>query len=186
MATEPFRITRTNTRRYVGHCNLCAYATNVESVRVSVGIKLRDHARRQHGLTYVVETGDYRKDHGMKQPKKDLPEMEKLGDYDGHLVVFSGAREGVVEGTKFGDRNVVYALAYVYLNDQWKSLGETPIFWRTVCKQVLDAAPDEIGGTLTQGTDRNDREWFLAPVPASNKGDTKALAAWDKDHAAAF
>lgn len=117
----------------------------------------------------------------MKQPDSELPEIgEKLGEYADHLMVFASAKAGTRD-TSFGKRDTIECLAYAFVDGAWKALGETPIFWATVKKQVAEAGEEPIGGVLIQGTERNDREWFLAPVPKSDKAFTQALKDWDKN-----
>lgn len=123
----------------------------------------------------------------MKEPKpeSDLPDPERLSDYADHLVVFTDPTIPGKVKSKFG-MSECDVLAYVYLPDQkaWKNLGETPIFWKSVGFQIAEAAPDSIGGVLTQGTGRNEREWNI--TPAGKAADKKLLAAFDKDHAEPF
>lgn len=184
MAEADYRITRTNSKRYVGWCAHCEWSTNVIQFRIGCAAQVRDHLRRVHPDVTVDPTK--REGRDMKQPGTDLPDLgEKLSEYADHLVVFAGAHPGERD-TSFGKRNTVEALVYVFLDGAWKNIGETPVFFRTVQKQINEAGDEPIGGVLIQGTDRNDREWYLAPVPKSDKKLTKALADWDADKAEPF
>jgi len=190
--SEELVISRTNTRRYVGAClrEGCGYRTPVVSLRARAGVLLRDHGRREHGISVRQNYFDQQRKEpaAMKNPSKTLPDPERLSDYGDHLVVFTSAKPGAVT-SQFGT-SVVDCLVYVYVKDAWKALGETPIFWKTVGTQILEAIGDEpnesIGGYLKQGSDRNEREWMISPVPASAKADQKALATFDKEHADSF
>ena len=192
MSTEPeLVITRTNTRRYVGAClrEGCGYRTPVVSLRLRAGVLLRDHGRTVHGISVRMTMFDPpTKGTSMKKPNAKLPDPERLSDYPDHLVVFTDAKPGAVK-SQYGTSECD-CLVYVYLKDAWKALGETPIFWKTVGKQIMEAIGDEpnesFGGYLRQGSERNEREWNVAPVPASAKTDTKVLAGFDKDHSEPF
>lgn len=182
-------ISRTNTKRYVGACLRCGWTTSVVSLRARAGVLLRDHGRIEHGISVRQSYFDQqRKEPAMKAPSKDLPDPERLSDYPDHLVVFIDAKPGTVK-SQYGTSECD-CLVYVYVNDNWKSLGETPIFWKTVGKQIMEAIGDEptesFGGYLRQGSERNEREWNVAPVPAAAKADAKVLASFDKEHAEAF
>lgn len=187
--SEELVITTTNTRRYVGAClrEDCGYRTPVVSLRARAGVLLRDHGRREHGISVRQSYFDQqRKEPAMKAPSKNLPDPERLSDYADHLVVFTDYKIGKVKG-QFGTSQCD-CLVYVYLKDNWKALGETPIFWSTVGQQIAEALAEEpnetFGGYLVQGTDRNEKEWALKPVTA--KADAAILAKFDKEHADAF
>lgn len=194
---EPFQITRTRSKNYVGVCmvkgcedpgnNGGPFTTARIHNRVRCALFLRDHCRTAHD----IHTGDLfldtrEKDHTVKQPKdeKDLPDPERLADYKNHLVVFTDGKPGTVKSVH--GMSEVDVLAYVYLpaTKAWKNLGETPIFWKSVAFQINEAMPDSIGGVLVQGTTRNDREWNL--LPASKAADKKLLDAFDKEKAEPF
>jgi hypothetical protein len=179
-----FQVTRTNTRRYIGICNLdgCDYRTDVVSLRVRAALLVRDHCRRVHG-SYAADLF-LKRESVVKQPNQKLPEPEKLADYKDHLVVFADAKPGAVKSIH--GTSEVDCLAYVYLKGHWKSLGETPIWWKSVGFQILDADGEPIGGILTQGTDRNDREWCLVTVKSADKENVAALKSWDKEYAESF
>lgn len=182
---EPFIVTRTNGKRYVGFCgyDLCSWSTDAVQLRLTAQENLRAHVRITHGAS--IDTL-FQRSQAMKQPSADLPDLgEKLSEYADHLVVFSDAHPGERD-TSFGKRPTMETLCYVFLDGVWKNLGETPVFFRTVNKQITEAGDEPIGGVLIQGTDRNDREWYLAPVPRTDKVLTAALKGWDKDKAEAF
>lgn len=114
----------------------------------------------------------------MKQATGTLPptEMsEKLGDFENHLVVVErGWKRDEHYNTKFGERDTIIAAVHVRIDDAWVAIGETPIFFKTVIGQLLDAGrDDDFGGKLVRGTERvneqgrvvkNPNEWQLAPV----------------------
>jgi hypothetical protein len=176
-------ITRTRTKRYVGVCGLgeCDFTTRVESLRVNAGIALRDHARIVHGL----EPATIFDRRTMRTPDKELPPQERLADYADHYVVFSDPKPDNID-TKFGNQDIIRCLAYVFIDGHWKSLGDTPIFWVTVSKQIMEDPDDPLGGKLVKGTDRNANEWAVVPVPTSDKPGTAALKGWSKEKAEAF
>jgi hypothetical protein len=191
---EPFRITRTNSKRYVGYCDLCPYVTNVISLRVNCAIRLRDHARTVHKSSYD-ETNDYepssRKGRTMKNPKKDLPALEKFSEYEDHLAVFAAAKVGEVK-SQYGTSECD-CLIWVYSKGAWKALGETPIFWQTVGKQVLEEigpdseTPDEsLGAFLRKGGHPQRNGDFFWLEMAQDKADLTLLKEWNKEYADSF
>lgn len=116
----------------------------------------------------------------MKSPGKELPEQdagEKLSEYAGTLVVFNKGWRHVTRDTKFGKRDTIEVDVWARVDGEWKGLGDVPVFFSTVMKQLDEAGPDEpFGGFLVQGTDRNPREWCIEA--ATKKDDVKALAEW--------
>jgi hypothetical protein len=186
---EPFSITRTNSKNYVGVCNICGFTTDRIHNRVRCALILRDHCRIEHDTytedLFCTPTGD--KTMKAPKPEKDLPAPERLSDYVDHLVVFSDATFPSTRTSPNGDAQCD-CLAYVYLDDkkQWKALGETPIWWKGVAFQVREAgceSGEELGGVLVQGTGRNPREWN---VGAANAAQLKILAKFEKDNAEPF
>ena len=77
---EPFFITRTNTKRYIGRCGLCDFTTNVISLRSNCAMRLRTHCVTEHGV-HPTSLNQYlepqRKERRMKTPKKELPEVRR-------------------------------------------------------------------------------------------------------------
>lgn len=194
---ESFFITRTNTKRYVGRCGLCDYTTNVISVRANCAMRLRTHCITEHGV-HPTSLNQYlepdRKARTMKNPKKELPPLEKLSEYEGHLMVFGGVTVGKVT-SQFGT-SVADALVWVYIKDStWKALGNTPIFWQTAGRQLLEEigpdseTPDEtMGGYLRKGghpdqKGSNDFYWIEA---TSGSQDNAKLKQWSKEFADEF
>jgi hypothetical protein len=192
---EPFTVTRTNSKRYVGHCSLCDFTTKVISIRANCAIKLRDHARVTHNMTpdtlnkYLEPTK--RKGRNMKAPKKDLPALEKFAEYEDHLCVFAKADFGKVKG-QFGTSEVD-CLVWVYNKAAWKSLGETPIFWQTAGKQILaeigpeSDTPDETLGAFLRkgGNPERNGDFFWLDI-AQDKADLALLKSWAKEYADDF
>jgi hypothetical protein len=182
---EPFQITRTRTRRYVGVCgwNGCPEITNVCGSRLRARELLQIHTQRAHGFTYTDNRYDPTNIGGpVKTPGKELPPQEKLTDYVDQLVVFAGGTDDTMD-TKFGkDQAYVKCLAYVLLDSGvWKNLGETPVFQKALMHRIMvDGDGGPIGGRLTKGTDRNPNEWDL--VAATSAKDRKALDEWEKNH----
>src|SRR5262245_16295848 len=194
--TEPFAVTRTNTKRYGGHCHLCDYTTPVISVRANCALRMRDHARVIHNMTptflnQYLEPPNYRKGRKMKAPKKELPPLEKFAEYEDHLCVFAGATDGKVKG-QFGT-SVVDCAVWVYVKGAWKGLGETPIFWATAGKQILDEigpdseTPDEsLGAFLRKGGNPQRNGDFYWLEVATDKADLDLLKSWSKEYADSF
>jgi hypothetical protein len=114
------------------------------------------------------------------QPGAKLPETdaERLSDYDGSLVVFANAKPGERD-TSFGARETREVLAYVVVSGEWKALGETPIFFKTVIKQIDEADGEPLGGILKKGTERNANEWAI--VPTTKKADLALLDNWTEE-----
>jgi hypothetical protein len=91
-----------------------------------------------------------------------------------------------MEESKFGPQDIVRCLAYVFVEGNWKALGDTPIFWVEVQKQLADDFSEPLGGKLVKGTARNGNEWVVEAVPTSDKVGTKALGSWSKETAESF
>lgn len=197
-ATPPYVITKTRSKRYVGQCSICGWTTNAHTHRIDVGVKLRDHCRLEHDtftediFNRVVNDSLTGRKGQMKQPGTDLPEVdrgERLADYDGHLVVITDARPGS-RNTQHGIRETREALVYVYVSDGWKAMGETPIFFKTVIRQIDEegnvkkgVTTEPVGGKLIKGTERNANEWAIVPVDGD---DLDALNNWSKENAESF
>lgn len=193
--TEPFIVTRTNTKRYVGHCSLCDYTTDVISLRANCALRLRDHARVMHNMT-PKSLNEYlepprTKERRMKAPNKDLPPQEKLADYIGHLMVFGNVTVGATSSS-FG-MSVADALIWVWVNDAWKNLGPTPVFWPNVGRELLreigpeSDTPDEtMGAYLRKGNHPSEKGDFYWLAIADSTEDMKLLKAWSKDHSDSF
>jgi hypothetical protein len=188
-------ITRTRSKRYVGVCGLgeCDYLTPPIRFRIDCSTRLREHLRKTHGLDsepLFERTDSMAK---LKQPGNELPESdagEMLGDYKDHVIVFSDGHAGKKQ-TQFGDRDVVHCYAWALIDGAWKALGEIDVFFATVRKQIVEAAPDPIAGKLVQGVTRpdgkrNDREWALLPIAKADKVATAALAEWETTIGADF
>lgn len=172
-------ITRTNTKRYVGICDVpgCGFSTRVETLRIYASQELRAHLKDDHT--------PQERSNRMKTPNKDLPEqeMDRLSDYDGHLIVIGpGWNPPTLHETSFGKREAIDADVWVYDEDKgdWRQLAGnvTPIFFRTVIRQLTEAGSDEaFGGLLAQGTERNSKEWAIVPVTDAKR--KKLLNEWD-------
>lgn len=181
-------VTRTNTKRYVATCDVadCGWSTEVISVRVRAGEKLRHHLKVQHGLIQVIQP---ERNSTMKvQEETELPEQSKgpkLSEYSGQLVVFGSGWTKAKEQTQYGAREAIRADLFVYdtTAKTWQAPGSVLVFFATVIKRIEDAGvEDDLGGVLVQGTDRNSREWDLTPPSAAQ---AKLLAKFDKDTAVA-
>jgi hypothetical protein len=198
---EAFRITRTNSRNYVGICDIpgCGFTTNRIRFRVDCGVRMRDHCQKAHGLhpgsfaKYLNNAAiqQQKEESAMKSPKKDLPALERLSEYEGHLCVFAGASFGKVK-SQYGTSECD-CLVWVYNKSQWKPLGETPIFWQTVGKQILEEigpdsdTPDEsMGGYLRKGGHPTRSGDFFWIEDAQDKPDLDALKAWNKEYSDSF
>jgi hypothetical protein len=189
MTLEPFQITRTRTRRYVGICgwNGCPEITLVARTRLRARELLQIHTQQAHGFTYTDNTYEPTNANTdgkrpVKTPGKELPPQEKFTDYADHLFVFNGGKSDTMD-TKFEkDSPCVKCLVYVLLDTgTWKNLGETPVFQKTLMHRIMeDGGGGPIGGRLTKGTDRNPNEWDL--VAATSAKDRKALEEWEKNH----
>lgn len=181
------RITRTNTKGYVGTCSYpeCRYITKRYGLRIKCKADVNQHSRTQHGC-------DQREDRYMKQANTTLPTdegLDKLGNYDGALIVVaSGWKYNDAFKTSFGPREVIEADVYAYDGKTWHNIavdGEgnvpslTPIFWKTVIRQLQDAgAEDDFGGVLSTNIPgrKNNREWAILPA---NAAQAKALEKFD-------
>jgi len=125
----------------------------------------------------------------MKVPDKTLPEVEaldRLGDVaKDHLIVINKAWT-VDEAfkTSRGMTTAINADVWVYDDNAggWKQLGDTPIFWKTVQRQIQEGGADEPqGAILRQGTKRdggnsNPNEWWLDGT--MTKDQSKLLTEW--------
>jgi CRISPR/Cas system-associated endonuclease Cas1 len=107
---------------------------------------------------------------------------ETLSDYDGHLIVISDARPGT-RSTSLGERDTREARVDVHLRGGWKSIGEIPIFFRTVQNQIDEAGGEPLGGRLVKGTELNADEWAIQPVTGD---DEELLNTWSEDAAESF
>jgi hypothetical protein len=170
-------ITRTNTKRYVAICEVadCGWTDGPHRHRVVVSERLRYHIKTQHGLHYADPNG--RDITPMKvQKQTDLPEQEtgpRAQDYVGQLLVIEhGWRKvtGREARSQYGDREYIEANVYVYNTDSkvWDNPGHLRFYWKVVITRLEAEGPDDdIGGVLTQGTDRNAKEWDLTPPSAA-------------------
>lgn len=169
-------VTKTNSKRYVAVCDVvgCDWSTGVNSLRIVVSERLRHHLRTEHDL-HVVE----RKTPTMKTPGNALPTdegLDKLSNHAGSLIaVGKGWTHNTAYSTQFGLREAIEADVYVYDGKKWNNLGErdgdvasqTPIFFKTVIRQLLEAGPDDdFGGVLSQNIPgrKNNREWAILPA----------------------
>lgn len=116
----------------------------------------------------------------MRKPEKELPPQEqgeRLTDFkECPIVVQKGAVIEPTPDAKFSSE-ALFSNVWVHTSGEWRDLGRTPIFFRTVQKQVMEDTSDDFGGILIQGVDRNPREWAI--VPARNKEEQSILDAWD-------
>lgn len=125
----------------------------------------------------------------MKNPNKDLPPAERLSDYVDHLCVFMTV---VVPGT-FTSVNGVSeadALAWVYDEGEWHSLGNTPIWWSNVARelrtQLADDPAEAVGGFLRKGGNAERKGDFYWLEAAQDGPDLDLLKQWEKENAATF
>lgn len=126
----------------------------------------------------------------MRTPSKEIPEPEQGERFTDvakdKLIVIEKGWKKVNLRTSFGDTDAVRADVWVYDTadkpNAWTALGETPIFSKTVARQLEETGPgEETGAVLHQGTNRpggrpNPNEWVLLPP---NKEQEKILAEWD-------
>lgn len=206
--TEPFALTRTNRRWFVGVCLVpgCTsgpdggpFSSPAIRFRVDAAIRMRDHCRIEHDIQphtlkkYLdaAQRQQQREEPSMKKPGKELPPLERLGEYEDHLCVFAAVKVGEVK-SQFGT-SIADCLVWVYTKDRWKSLGETPIFWSAVGNELLNSiGPDgedpgeSMGAYLRKGSNpqrTGDFFWLDAP---STSADTKLLGTWDKEFSDSF
>lgn len=200
MTGEPFQITRTRSKNYVGVCMVegCdvhdggPFTTARIHNRVRAALMLRDHCRTEHDIhtgNLFLETPKEER-MAMKQPTgTPIDPNEKLGDYVDHLIVIRGEDRGAPfnKDTVHGARRCIEATVDVFYQGNWKTLGVVPIFYTNVIKEVVAAGDDDLGGMLRQGIGTGkDRTWHLDPVSANDKGSTAALKAWDPKKTEAF
>lgn len=199
--TEPFRVTRTRTKRYVGVCSICDFQTLVVSVRANCAVQMRDHARVIHGMTstylnqYLEPPKRKAKPVAIKEASTNLPELpegpERLANYADKLIVFNDARTGK-DSSDFGkNQDVVFADVWVFMPDDertdktkgWLHVGDLTVWFKTVQKQIMEAAPDELAGVLHKGTDRIESEWIITPIGRGVRFDAQrqALKDWAPD-----
>jgi len=182
-------VTRTNTKRWIGLCDLCGWNTNVEAMAVYAELKLAHHMKYEHNRALTIRT-PHRKGQPMavKQADNELPDQEglvKLSDYAGQLVVFDQGK-AAQDSSSYGTSDTVHADLWTYNPDHdqadkngWVAVGTVIVWFKTVQKQIMEALPDQLGGILVKGTDRNVNEWAVTPVPRGAKALATALTTWD-------
>lgn len=187
-------ITRTNTKGYIGTCSYpgcqsgesgLPYRTKRHGLRIKCVEEVRHHSRSQHGC-------DQREDRYMKQANATLPAdegLDKLGNYDGALIaVAKGWTYNAAFKTSFGLREAIEADVYVFDGKAWHNIAAdsdgnvpslTPIFWKTVIRQLQEAGnEDDFGGVLSTNIPgrKNAREWAILPAAGAQE---KALEKFD-------
>jgi hypothetical protein len=162
-------------------------------MRVNCAVQMRDHARTVHGhvpdyLNKYLEPPNRRK---MKNPNKELPPLEKLSEYEGHLCVFADVRPGETK-SQYG-MSECNCLVWVYNKSAWKALGDTPIFWQTVGRELMneigpesDTPTETIGAFLRKGGHPQRNGDFFWLDAAQDKPDLDLLKAWNKEYGESF
>lgn len=177
-------VLKIRTGRYWADCDLadCPWTTGPYGLRLVISQRYRHHMKQAHDLDVVErETEDMK-----VQKDTELPEQSqgaKLSDYSGQLVVFAKGWEEATRGTKYGQRNTIDVHLYAYdtARKGFVDVGQVSVFFATVQKRLIEEGPDDdIGGVLTQGTDRNSREWDITPPSAAQ---VKLLDKFDPDNA---